>query len=248
MRARLTAALLLCGLTQAAYAAHPLVTDDTGTQDTGNSQLEVNADRARYGDATRRTTSAVTYTYGALRNLDVFFNVPMALSSPSGAGDVSIGMKWRFAEGDNSSVAFKPELLLPSGDENKALGTGKAGFGLTLIGNWEAAPWTLQGNVALTFNNYKLQADRDANRTALWRVSAAARYALNEQWQLLGDLGVSRNNEVSSNSHPAYFLTGVIYSPMKTLDLDAGIRFGLGCSECTAQIDRQFGLGLTWRF
>ena len=107
---------------------------------------------------------------------------------------------------------------------------------------------TLQGNLALALNNYKLQADRDANRNALWRVSAAARYALTEQWQLLADLGVFRNIDISSNNHPAYFLTGVIYSPRKTLDLDAGLRFGLGCGECAAQIDRQFGIGLTWRF
>jgi len=249
MRAKKLAActFALCGLAPAAYAAHPLVTDDTGTQDTGNSQLELNADRIRQRTA-MSTTSNATYTYGVAPTLDIFFNTPMTLSSPSGVGDVSLGVKWRFVEQEAASLAFKPELFFPSGDENKGLGTGNPSLAMTLIGNWETAPWTLQGNVAVTFNNYRLQATREATRNRLWRVSAAARYALTEQWQLLADVGASRDSDITSNGYPAFFLTGVIYSPIKTLDLDAGLRFGLGCKDCTTQIQRQFGVGLTWRF
>lgn len=246
MRLRL-AAFALCGLVHTAYAAHPLITDDTGTQDAGNSQLEINTDRLRQRPYSSNVGN-VTYTYGATANLDLFFNAPVTLSSPSGINDVALGAKWRFYERDGTSFALEPSILLPSGDEKKSLGTGKAGAAVTLIGNWERGPWTLHGNLAISVSPYKLPADRDANRNTLWRVSAAARYALTEQWQLVGDIGVLRDSDPNSNGHPAYFLTGAIYSPLPTLDLDAGLRFGIGCAACVAQVHRQFGVGLTWRF
>ena len=39
---RFLAACAACLAVEAAFAAHPLVTDDTGTQGTGNNQLEIN--------------------------------------------------------------------------------------------------------------------------------------------------------------------------------------------------------------
>ncbi|WP_174995149.1 hypothetical protein [Pandoraea anhela] len=39
---KLIVAILMCPLS--AFAAHPLTTDDTGTQDAGNWQLEVNGE------------------------------------------------------------------------------------------------------------------------------------------------------------------------------------------------------------
>ena len=43
----LLAAAVATALPLAAQAAHPLVTDDTGTQGDGNWQLEVNTDHTR---------------------------------------------------------------------------------------------------------------------------------------------------------------------------------------------------------
>lgn len=247
MRSNLLALLLSGLLGQSAYAAHPLVTDDTNTQDQGNSQIEANTDRVRQTGG-YSSVGTLTYSYGATGNLDVYVNTPMTFSSPSDINDAALGVKWRFIETDVASMALKSELLLPTGNENKDLGNGRTSMSMTLIGSYDAAPWTLHGNLAVTFNRYALQSQRDENRSLVWRMSAAAWYALNEKWRLVTDIGIARNIEKNSDAHPGYLVLGAIYSPRDNLDLDAGWRMGLGCGECAAQIKRQFGVGLTWRF
>ena len=48
-RATMAAVATACGLLAgaSAWAAHPLITDDTGTQGTGHWQLEINTDQTR---------------------------------------------------------------------------------------------------------------------------------------------------------------------------------------------------------
>jgi hypothetical protein len=102
---------------EAAFAAHPLVTDDTGTQGTGNNQLEINTDRGR-DDGVSSQSAALTYTYGLRDALDVFVTVPASTTSPSGISDASIGAKWRFMESEKTSLGLKSELFFPTGDES----------------------------------------------------------------------------------------------------------------------------------
>jgi hypothetical protein len=61
-----------------AYAAHPLVTEDTGTQGIGGNQVEVNTDWLK-DEGVKSRTSTVTLTRGIQENLDVFFKHPLRL-------------------------------------------------------------------------------------------------------------------------------------------------------------------------
>jgi hypothetical protein len=131
---------------QAGHAALPLVTDDTGTQDKGRHQVKINTDWVRQAGSSSHV-GAATYTFDVLPNLDVFVSAPVTFSSPSGVNDISPGAKWRFFDHDDFSMALKPELLLPSGDPNKGLGTGRTGLAFTLIASYEAAPWSLHVNL-----------------------------------------------------------------------------------------------------
>ncbi len=246
MRGRLLAALL-CGLAPMAYATHPLVSDDPNTQGKAHHQIEANTDWTRQ-DETRTRVGAFTYSYGALDNLDVYVNIPLTFTPPSGINDVSIGAKWRFQENDTLSSALKPELLLPSGDETRGLGFGRASARLTAIVAYDAQPWRLLGNVGVSVNRYKRQADRDLNRSIVWQVSASAWYAFNEQWKLLSDIGVARALDKASQAYPGFVLAGLMYSPTPNLDFDAGMRLGLRCRACSALSDRQVGVGLAVRF
>jgi hypothetical protein len=239
--------LLLFCATQAGHAAHPLITDDTGTQDKGHYQIETNTDRAMHDGITTHV-GAFSYTAGLLTNLDIFVNAPISFSAPARINDISLGAKWRLFEAGAASIALKPELLLPTGDQNKGLGNGLASVALTMIGSYDAAPWFLHGNLWLARNRFALQADREANRRSLWRVSAAAWYAISEQTKLVLDAGIDRNWDKQSEANPAYVLAGVIYSPITSVDIDAGVKFGLGCNSCNNKIGHQAGIGLTWRF
>jgi hypothetical protein len=66
--------------------------------------------------------------------------------------------------------------------------------------------------------------------------------------KLVADTGAEQDINKTSNKRAAYLVTGVIYSPHKNLDLDAGLKFGIGCRACENNVDRQLGIGLTRRF
>jgi hypothetical protein len=229
------------------HGAHPLVSEDPDTQGDGGHQLEINTDWLRQQSAGRRIAS-LTYTYGASDTLDLYLSVPTTLGSPSGMNDVSAGVKWRFMDLDTYSFALKPELSLPTGDEMKSLGNGRASGTLTGVIAYDAKPWRLMANLGASINRYKLQSDRDANRSTTWRASASVWYAHGDRLMLVADTGIERDIDRKIESLPAFALVGAIYSPNPQLDLDAGIRFGLNCGQCSSQPRRQVGVGLTCRF
>lgn len=238
---------LLASAATLCEAAHPLLTDDPGTQGQGHHQWEINTDWGRQNDGSSHA-GGLTYTYGMRSNVDIFVNVSHSRANSSGLNDASIGIKWRLWESQDASLALKPELLLPTGDENKGFGNGRVNSAFTVIGAYEYGKWKILGNLALASNRHDLATERDSNHALLWRASAAALYAFADRWQVLFDTGLARNPDKSSSTLPVYFLSGLIYSPSQDLDLDAGIKWGLNCDACAAQVKRQAGIGLTWRY
>jgi hypothetical protein len=239
-----------------ASAILPLITDDTGTQRPNKTthQVEFSYDRLRDSDAGLTVKSSVpgfTYTYGISDPLDIYFGTTYArvtadnpASRISGQGDTGLGIKWRFYEKDNLSFAVKPQITFATGNENKGLGTGRTSGAMTLILTYEAEPVTWLANVAYTRNNYKLAADSAANRSDLVRVSAAALFKVHDKARLFADIGSTTNSDRTSNTPPAYFLTGFIYSPNKDIDFDLGVKFGINRPE----VDRTWSVGATFRF
>ncbi len=251
------------GVTAAAaapvFAILPLITDDTGTQRPNKTthQVEFSFDRLRDRDAgitTKASVPGFTYTYGISDPLDVFIGTSYARVSVNdpvggnarvnGIGDTALGVKWRFFEKDNLSLAIKPQIAFPTGDENKGLGTGRTSGAAALILTYEMEPMTLLANVAYFRNNYKLDADKTAFRSNLNRVSAAALVKVHEKVRLFGDVGSTTNADRTVSTRPAYFLFGAIYSPNKDLDLDVGLKLGLNSPE----VDRTWSIGATFRF
>jgi hypothetical protein len=230
----------LCGHV---IAAHPLVTDDTGTQDSGNHQVEFNTDWLRDNGA-RNHIAAATYSYGIRPDLDFFVNIPFSLSSPRGVSDVSVGGKWRFWDQAATSIAIKPELFLASGSVDRELGTGRAGMAFMLLATHVAEPWTLHANLGAQLIRYSDPIRDDGSRRTIWRASVAAAYAVSEQAVLVFDTGIARNLERSEKTNPAFAVIGVIYSPQQDIDLDVGLKIGLNRTEA----NRQSGIGLTIRF
>jgi hypothetical protein len=242
--AALAAPLLLAVAMQSAMAAHPLVTDDTGTQGTGNNQLEMNSDRATARDDSAQTVGDVTYSYGLTDTLDLFADQPLNVSAPRGIGDTSLGLKWRFWESGHTSVAFKPSVSMANANDEKGFGSGRNNLTTLLIVTHVRGRLALHYNLGLSTNRFKSQDMQDANRRTLWTASAAATYDVLPQLKVVGDIGVARNPDITNQQNPAYALTGVIYSPHQNLDLDAGMKFGLN----NAAIKHQFGAGITLRF
>lgn len=234
-----------------AFAAIPLITDDTGTQGKGRFQIEVFGE---YGHDRKETAAndntdlAVTLTYGISAPVDLILNIPyqswQTSSSDSrargnGLSDRAIETKWRFYESRGLSFALKPGFTIPTGDEEKDLGSGKADYYLYFIASDEIEPWAFHVNLAYMRNN-----NRENDREAIWHASLASTVDVWKNVKIVGDTGVETNPESSSNNPPVYILGGLIYSPWETFDIGFGIKGGLTETEPDIAVRG----GITWRF
>lgn len=231
-----------------AFASHPLITDDTGSQGRGKFLIEMNSefihDRETENGVIVNETSgevAAILSYGITDNTDAVIGLPYQwsrvkedgeiTSNEDGISDMSLEVKWRFFEGDRLSLAVKPGIALPTGDEKSGLGNGRASYWLTLITTKEMEPWAFHLNAGYTRNEYKLEEDRNTNRADIWHVSLAAEVDVAENLRLVANIGMQRNTDKHSHTHPAFILGGLIYSVSEGLDLDFGVKTGLTKSE-----------------
>ncbi len=235
----------------ASYAAHPLITDDTGTQGKGKFQIEFNGEYGHDkedGVTTKTTQAATTLSYGVTDPVDIVLVIPYhhirtkdseSATKGDGISDISIELKWRFYEKEGLSFALKPGFTLPTGDDEKGLGSGKATYQLFFIATKELKPWDFHVNLGYIRNENK----RD-ERKNLWHGSLAATVELLKDLKAVADIGLEKNADRKLNIHPAFILGGLIYSLSENFDIDFGIRGGLTRPET----DYAVLAGITWRF
>lgn len=252
---RLAAAVLL---TVAAFrpaplfAAHPLITEDTGTQGRGNFQLELTAEHADEEEGgTRENTvrTSAVLTYGVRDDLDVLFTVPHrritteaedgSKTAVAGRADLGLDIKWRFYESGQLSFALKPGLTLPTGDETRNLGTGKSTRSLYLVTSYDASPWEYHLHLGYIWNRNSLD-QHESQR----HLSAAAGRKLGENLKLVADYGTDTPTSQASSLNTEFFILGAIWSVRKGLDLDFGAKWGLTPPET----DFTWLGGITFRF
>ncbi|WP_041466105.1 transporter [Chlorobaculum parvum] len=257
----LTSALMLCS-TQT-FAAMPLQTDDTGTQGKGHSQIEIGFESARDketegGTSYKLTGGAIgtTFTYGLTSNIDLVAGLPwewytekengVKVADESGYGDLALQIKWRFYEMPDTgfSLALKPGLTLPTGDDDKGLGTGKVSGDVTLIATREAKLATFHFNLGYRHNEYKLDELSETSRKNIWYASMAGELNVTDKLRAVGDIGIETNSDKDADTDPAYIIGGLIYAVSDYTDLDIGIRSGLN----DAETDTTLLAGATIRF
>ena len=243
-----------------AFGAHPLITDDTGTQGKGKFQLELNGEISRDeetldGIDAREDAGELTISIsvGVAEGVDAIVGFPWVysrleengspVSEESGPGDMSLEMKWRFLSRKGFSLAVKPGVTIPTGDEEKGLGNGKPSYSLTLIASQDWEKFFLHVNGAYTRNEYKLDVDRKTNRSDIWHASVAAGVHVTESMQVVGNIGAESNGDRTSSRWPSFLLGGVIYSITERLDVDLGVKTGLNGPEP----DLAVLAGIAWR-
>ena len=239
------------------FAAHPLITDDTGTQGKGKLQFEFIGE---YGHDKENGVTTETFafplipvlSYGLSDTIDLVLGCPYIWGRTEEAGtaaavrgfsDASLELKARFYEKDGLSFGVKPGIGLPTGDENKGLGNGKASYSAFFIATRDAAPWAFHFNVGYIRNEYKLRVDEDARRKDLWHVSLASEREVSKDLKAVANIGMERNADKTSNTHPAFVLGGFIYALRENLDLDAGVKAGVA----KAETDYTLLAGLTFK-
>ncbi|HUH65162.1 MAG TPA: transporter [Syntrophales bacterium] len=231
-----------------AYAAHPLITDDTGTQGKGKFLFEFNGQMAYENETSAENGGAsgtakereiemkAALTYGVVDSVDVILTAPYiwkktevndaTISDVNGIADVFLEVKWRFFERDGLSFAVKPGLTLPTGDKDKDLGAGRVGGTLYFITTKEAGPWAFHLNLG-----YKRNENQVDEREDIWHASLAGEYRIVKNLKLVADTGLERNTDKTSSINPAFLLGGFIYSVRENFDIDLGIKAGLNDAE-----------------
>lgn len=242
--------LLLCTLAPATgRTAHPLITEDTGTQGQGNFQLELTYEHGKLRQNSANgyeALSSAVLSYGMVDSLDAIIGLPYlridhSSNTPTtnGMGDVGLDIKWRFYEKGPLSLAFKPGITFPSGDETQGLGTGKHGWGIFFTGSYEAAPWALHLHLG-SFQNHNV-VDK---RVHLWHVSGAIARRVGEDVKLILDAGIDSHTDRGASSDIVFLIAGLIWSMHKNFDIDAGYKLE---SSDSARA-RTLLAGLTWRW
>lgn len=230
------AAVLL--FSQGAYGAHPLVTEDTGTQGKGGWQLELNGERNR-DEGVRGAQAEVKLAYGIADTLDVALAAPwLDTGVESGMGDAAIEIKWRFWERGPLSLALQPGLTLPSARDGQGLGTGRTTWGALLIGSYQGEDWLFQAHAGYRRNRNTL-----GERESIRQVAGAVLYKLTDSVLPLLDVSLTTNPDPASGKAVRETVLGVIWQVTKDFDLDAGIRIGNDPA-----IDRALMLGATIRW
>lgn len=238
------------------WATHPLITDDTGTQGKGKFQLELNSqydwDKDDNEDASVKSTggqAAATLSYGVAENVDLVLSLPylwgktevneMTLYDEKGIGDAIMEAKWRLFEKNKFSVALKPGISIPTGNDEKGLGTGQLGGQLFLIASQELGSRAFYANLGYIRNENNADERKD-----IWHASLAATWEVVKNLKLAANVGIERNPDDDANDDPAFLIGGIIYSINENLDVDLGVKCGLN----DAETDISALAGIAFRF
>ncbi|WP_144006528.1 hypothetical protein [Pelomonas sp. KK5] len=235
--------VLLAG---AAHAAHPLQTEDTGTQGEGNVELENGLDRTRSADGSRDFSWQPQLSYGLTPTLDLIVQ-PSWLThrDPGGpvrraAGDTNLDAKWRFWGSAPWSLAVRAGATLATSGQGLGMAHGRvAAHGLLAL-TIDMAPFTTHVNVGFTQNP-----NDTGQRRSIAGASAAWMWQVSDALILTVDGGAHASPDPARRAWPGMLLGGAIYTLRPGLDVDVGWQSSLGPAPVRT---RDLLLGLTWRF
>lgn len=229
--------------TSGAYAGHPMLSEDTGTQGRGNAELEL-------GHAWSRDHGASIFlfqpqlSYGTSSKFDLIIQPSWTMvDAPDagrerGLGDTNLDFKWRFYGAAPWSLGVRAGLEVPTAQSDLGLPAHKVSPHGLLVLTADFTPLTLDANLG-----YSRVPDYLGARPDLLHFSAAATYAANERLFFVLDMAVDSNPDSQQSLPPAVALLGLIYTARPGLDLDVGYRGRLN----TAAPIRQWLLGITYR-
>ena len=251
--AKFLALLMLAAAWQpsAVFGAHPLITEDTGTQGKGNYQFELTAEfghEKELGTEVDAWLWQAVLSYGLRDDLDVLVTLPYAreavtenseVTTERGISDTDLSFKWRFFEDDKLSVALKAGVVFPTGDETKGLGAGKTNYNVNLITSYETGPWGYHIHLGYIRNRNVLD-----ERSVIHHASLALTREIKDKWKLVLDLGNVTSADRAFDDDAAFLTFGAIYSLRENFDIDLGFRYGLSESE----VDYTLLAGIAVRF
>lgn len=244
---RLIAMLLLAMPLASAWAAHPMLTEDPGTQGKRNTELELGfgADK---GDPTfngRGVLFSPQVSHGLAETVDFIVQGFWQSQSPSGAptvrgvGNTLVDVKWRFHESDGPlALAVRAGVDLPTGDDSTGVGGGQPGVHMLAVAGWKYPDFTVVANAG-----YALVRQLGIRRN-LGFFSVAVATPEGMPLRMFVEAATYSNTDPTNARWPALARTGIIFSVLDALDLDVGLQSRLNSSATRVS----FLAGATWRW
>jgi len=229
-----------------AYAARPLTTDDAGTVEKGEFQVEVGFDALRQDNHDREYSPSLTLTYGLLDRMDLgigsgyIFSRPKEDKKENGIVDTELKLKYRWIDEKDWRPAFAMTgtLKLPTASESRGLGSGQTDFRINAI-----LKKNLSKKLVLHLNlGYTFIGEDHVNNELNY--SMAAQFILTEKWGLVGEVMGVNNFNGRRGDDPFSGLIGTYYLITDKIIWDAGLEIGMS----KAAPDFRLTTGLTLLF
>jgi hypothetical protein len=220
--------MLLLATASLAHAAHPLISEDTGTQGSGKFELEL---------GTSLTVDSGGHVFeldpqlswGARDDVDLILRPSVlwpggsaadAAGRSSGLGTTALDFKWRAARyADDVSLGVRAGLDLPTAA--RGLGSQRTGAHALAMVTYDPPGMLATANIAYT----RLPADDGLGnrlRQDVLRISAAYARDVTDVVRLAVDAAVSRHPDPSVATWPAVVLVGAIVHLPIGFDVDVG--------------------------
>jgi hypothetical protein len=222
----------------AALAGPPLATDDAGTVKVGTVEIETNVSytdiKETAGASTTRTKTTgaeLKLSTGLYKNMNISLAVPRTMnqrtesdgahSSGEGFGDMTVELKYAFAEMAGVNLAIKPGLVLPTGAQSM---TGHyAQYGATLIASKEFGEGRFAVHANLGYEFHASSGVVESGRRSLWSGSFAGEAEVTKGLFVVVDAGLAPNSDNNSQGFPPFALAGIRY------DINDHLTFSIGC-------------------
>jgi len=223
-----------------AQGGPPFVTDDPEPPPPGGWEINVPFIFERTPNQTEMDAPLFDFNYG-LPDVQLKVEFPIKIvhedgeGTAAGAGDLLLGVKWRFLNNEQSQfqLGTYPQLLLPTGDHARGLGEGRLAFVLPLVAqkNWEK--WTLYGNVGFWWQTA-------AETRDYFYAGAVLEREISERLTFGAELFGNSPKERGSRSDVAFNLGGTWKLSKHVNLLFAGGRDIVGDTNAMAYIGLQF--------
>ena len=191
-----------------AQGGPPFVTDDPEPPPPGGWEINVPFILERTPNQTEMDAPLFDFNYG-LPDVQLKLEFPIKIvhedgdGTATGAGDLLLGVKWRFLNNEQSQcqLGIYPQLLLPTGDHGRGLGEGRPAVVFPAVAQKSWEKWTLYGNVGYWWQG------ADETRNYIYAGVVLER-EINERLTLGAELFGNSPKERGSRSEVAFHLGG----------------------------------------
>ena len=213
-----------------AFAAHPKLTEDTGTQGRGNLELELGYARSRAaGDHSFQFQPQLSF--GATPTLDLIIQPSWIVDHSSagterGLGDTNLDAKWRFFGREPWSLGVRAGVSLPTARDDLGLHHDRISPHVTLVATGDFTPFTIDANLGYT----RVPGDV-SQRGGLYHVSTAVTVESQQRLFFVVETALDSNpDRAAGKSFVTVGQLATIYTVRPGLDVDVGFRARLNAT------------------